>query len=105
MAGYKRSVSYKQLFSDNVVMVQRTRKDGSRKGISCPVMLQIYNQNMGGVHLTDLIVGSNDFDKKSRKWWKKVFYNILMMAVAKVHVLHQDLHRTKLPFTISYHCS
>ncbi|KAF2885362.1 hypothetical protein ILUMI_20831 [Ignelater luminosus] len=77
--------------------------DGTRKDVPCPAMLQFYNPNMGGVDLTDQIVGLYDFDRKSGKWWKKVFCKLLMVAVANAHVLYNDLHWTQtafLPFLI-----
>ncbi|KAF2888752.1 hypothetical protein ILUMI_17421 [Ignelater luminosus] len=72
-------------------------KDGTRKDVPCPAMLQFYNANMGGVDLTDQIVGLYDFDQKFGKWWKKEFYKLLMIAVAKTLVFYNDLHRTKTP--------
>lgn len=100
----KELLAISNCFSDNVVMVQRTTKDGTKKEFSCPEMLQFYNNYMGGVDLTDQMAGLYDFNRKSSKWWKKVFYKALMMAVANAHVIYQDLHRAKsafLPFLIS----
>ncbi|KAF2886074.1 hypothetical protein ILUMI_20100 [Ignelater luminosus] len=83
---------------DTTTEVKRTMKDGPRKDVPCPAMLQFYNANMGGIDLTDQLVGLYDFDRKSGKWWKKVFYRLLIVAVANAHVLYNDLHRTKTPF-------
>ncbi|CAH2010637.1 unnamed protein product [Acanthoscelides obtectus] len=66
-------------------------KDGTRSEISCPEMLQFYNAHMGGVDLTDQIVSLYDFERKSGKWWKKVFYKVLMMAVVNAHICDENL--------------
>ncbi|KAF2893768.1 hypothetical protein ILUMI_12406 [Ignelater luminosus] len=45
--------------------VKRTMKDGTRRNVPCPAMLQFYNANMSGVDLTNQIVGLHDFDRRS----------------------------------------
>ncbi|KAF2884447.1 hypothetical protein ILUMI_21727 [Ignelater luminosus] len=87
-------------FSDTTTEVKRTMKDGTRKDVLCPAMLQFCNANMGVVDLTDQIAGLYDFDRKSGKWWKKVYYTLLMVAVANAHILYNDLHRTKTPLLL-----
>ncbi|KAF2890783.1 hypothetical protein ILUMI_15390, partial [Ignelater luminosus] len=67
----KDALAISNCFSDTTTEVKRTMKDGTRKDVPCPAMLQFYNANMGGVDLTDQIVGLYDFDRKSGKLWKK----------------------------------
>jgi len=48
---------------------------------------------MGGVDLADQIAGLYDLDRKSLKWWKKVFYRFLLFAVVNSWVVHKELQR------------
>jgi len=48
---------------------------------------------MGGVDLADQMAGLYDLDRKSLKWWKKVFYRFLLFAVVNSWVVHKELQR------------
>ena len=50
---------------------------------------------MGGVDLSDQKVNVYDFNRKSTKWWKKVFYKIKMSAAINAHILHQAKTKRK----------
>ena len=65
------------------------KKDGKRKQFQCPNAIALYNDIMGGVDLSDQKVNVYDFNRKSTKWWKKVFYKIKMSAAINAHILHQ----------------
>lgn len=100
----KEVLAISNCFSDEITLIKRTMKDGTKKEFSSPTMLKFYNEHMGGVDLTDQYVGLYDFDRRSNKWWKKVFYKLLMMSVRNAHILHDDVRRTKtsfLPFLIT----
>lgn len=44
-----------------------------------------------------------EHDKKSHKWWTKVFFHLLMVSAVNAWVLHNDLHRQKTLFlTLSW---
>ncbi|KAF2891183.1 hypothetical protein ILUMI_14990 [Ignelater luminosus] len=80
---------------DTTTEVKRTMKDGTRKDVPCPAMLQFYNANMGGVDLTDQIVGLYDFDRKSGKWWKKVTKTLFLPFIMQVAKGLVSLGRSK----------
>lgn len=50
---------------------------------------------MGGVDISDQKVGVYDFDRKSKKWWKKVFYKLLLTSVVNAWILHQEIQHKK----------
>lgn len=60
---------------------QRRRKDGNKMAIDCSSLICFYNKYMGGVDLSDQKVSVYGFDRRSKKWWKKVFYKFLMATV------------------------
>lgn len=76
----------------------RKMKDGSRKEFTCPEMICYYNETMGGVDLSDQKVMIYDYNRRSKKWWIKVFQRLLMFAVINGWVVHQELagRKTKL---------
>lgn len=78
-----------------VNQVIRKQKDGTKMTVSCPSMISFYNQHMGGVDLSDQKVAVYDFGRKSKKWWKKVFYKLLMVSVVNSWILHQEVTKKK----------
>ncbi|XP_046394787.1 piggyBac transposable element-derived protein 4-like [Ischnura elegans] len=68
----------------------RKQKDGRKVKVDCPELICFYNKYMGGVDLSDQKVGVYDFDRRSNKWWKKVFYKVLMLAVVNSWILYMD---------------
>nr|CAH7742974.1 unnamed protein product [Callosobruchus chinensis] len=79
------------------VNVLRTNKDGSRENVNCPESIAYYNAHMGGVDLSDQLAGLYDMDRKSLKWWKKVFYRLLMTCCVNSWIIFREIRRT-VPF-------
>ena len=53
-------------------------------------MVDDYNHNVGGCDLMDKCVSYNGvFQRKSRKWWKKVFHWVLEVAQINALVLYK----------------
>jgi len=75
--------------------ISRKQKDGTRKQFQCPNAIALYNEIMGGIDLSDQKVNVYDLNKKSTKWWKKVFYKIKMSAAINAHILHQAKTKRK----------
>ncbi|KAJ4450071.1 hypothetical protein ANN_01478, partial [Periplaneta americana] len=74
----------------NDIQVLRKKKDGSKDNVPCPESIAFYNEIMGGVDLSDQKVGTYDFNRKSQKWWRKVFFKVLMMSVVNSWILYQE---------------
>nr|CAH7714247.1 unnamed protein product [Callosobruchus chinensis] len=79
----------------NVVEITRKQKDGRKVNIACPELIFFYNQYMGGVDLTDQMVGMYEVDRKSQKWWRKVFYKLLLTAVVNAWTLYKEINHMK----------
>lgn len=90
--------------SNEETTVKRKGKDGSKSDITCPAAIKFYNEIMGGVDLADQMAGVYELDRKSAKWWKKVFYRLLMVAVVNSWIIHNELHRNKQPL-IDFLCT
>lgn len=79
--------------------VNRKAKDGSRVGIPCPKAIEFYNKYMGGVDLSDQLTGLYDIDRKSLKWWKKVFYKLLLTTAVNAWIIYKESRqRSNIPF-------
>jgi len=57
------------------------QETGEKLICPCPQAIEFYNSIMGGVDLTDQKTGLYDLDRKSHKWWKKVFFKLFMTSV------------------------
>lgn len=68
----------------------RTQKDGSKKSIKCPVLITEYTALMGGVDRFDQQRGQYNVGRKSRKWWKRIFYFLVDVAITNAHILHKN---------------
>lgn len=70
------------------VTTLRTQKDGSRKEISCPLVVKDYNANMGGVDKADQLRGSYGVNRRSRKWWHRLFWGFMDITFINAYVIY-----------------
>ncbi|XP_050426609.1 piggyBac transposable element-derived protein 3-like [Adelges cooleyi] len=68
-----------------------TRKDkfGRKKDMQCPQVVRDYNCYMGGVDHADQLRMTYGVDRKSKKWWHRIFWGLLdiMFAISSVSFL------------------
>ncbi|XP_049779187.1 piggyBac transposable element-derived protein 4-like [Schistocerca cancellata] len=83
--------------SNDVCTVNRKAKDGSKLVVECLVALKTYNEYMGGVDLADQMSTLYDLDRKSDKWWKKVFYKLLLTIVVNAWILQKEIQHKTVP--------
>lgn len=67
--------------------VLRRLRNGSRVEVHCPKVVQVYNQSMGGVDRFDQLHERYAVGRKSLKWWYRIFYYLLDMAIVNSFVL------------------
>ncbi|KAF8789066.1 Chimeric ERCC6-PGBD3 protein like [Argiope bruennichi] len=53
--------------------VKRTQNDGSKLDVPAPTIVKEYNEQMGGVDKADMLRSLYDRDRKSKKWWHRLF--------------------------------
>jgi len=83
---------------NTLTTVKKTLKDGSKQDTNCPEMISFYRKIMGGVDLADQMMGVYEMDRKSNKWWKKVFCRLMMMSAVNAWVISNDASQKKKPF-------
>ncbi|XP_046684860.1 piggyBac transposable element-derived protein 2-like [Homalodisca vitripennis] len=63
--------------------------------VPCPQIVKVYNKHMGGVDLMDSHIGRHHIRLRSRKWYFRMFYHMVDMAVVNAWILHSTLSETK----------
>jgi hypothetical protein len=94
----KRSVTLLSNFHNPVDTdnVPRRAKDGTISMIPCPKVLKDYNQNMNCVDKLDQNKKSCQIDRKSKKWWHRIFFHFLDIAVVNAHVVYTQTTGNKM---------
>lgn len=67
-----------------------TRKNDRNTGqaIQKPVAILDYDKYMGAVDRCDQMISYPTFKRRTLKWWKKVFFYLLMLATLNVYLLY-----------------
>ncbi|XP_054259546.1 piggyBac transposable element-derived protein 3-like [Macrosteles quadrilineatus] len=71
--------------------VTRTQNDGSKVTVACPPVVKDYNRFMGGVDLADRYRALYNVNRKSKKWWHRLFWGVLDIAFVNAYVLSCQL--------------
>lgn len=72
---------------EKVSTVKRKLKDGSKVDVTCPQVLKDYNQNMNNVDVFDQLKSSYAIDRRSKKWWHRIFWHFLDAALVNSYIL------------------
>ena len=81
--------------SHNMMNTENRRKQVKIK----PQSVHDYNMNMGGVDNSDQFLLYYNFQRKTIRWYKKVFLHILELAVTNAYLVYKEaVKRPKLPF-------
>ena len=74
--------------------VRRThRVQGGLEEIRKPVVVEQYNQFMGGVDRSDQLLSYYGFAHRTVKWWRRAVFHLLDMAVVNAYVLHTHINK------------
>ena len=65
---------------------------GSDEPFSKPLPIHEYNKFMGGVDHCDQLISNYAIKRRSKKWWKKVFYRLLELSVINAYVIFAKLN-------------
>lgn len=68
--------------------ILRTRKDGIKKKIDCPLAIKEYTKRMGGVDRFDQIKSTYAVGRKSKRWWLRIFYFLLDTSITNAFLLY-----------------
>lgn len=61
--------------------------------IECPNVVKVYNEHMGGVDLQDSLLGLYRCSIRSKKWYHRIFYHMLDVAVVNSWLLYRRIQK------------
>lgn len=67
--------------------VRRRLRNGSQVNVHCPKVVETYNKFMGGVDRFDQLQERYRIGRRSIKWWHRIFYYLLDLAIVNSFVL------------------
>lgn len=67
--------------------VLRRLRNGKRIEVPCPQVVKVYNRAMGGVDKFDQLHERYAVGRKSMKWWHRIFYYLVDLAIVNSFVL------------------
>lgn len=70
-----------------ITNVNRKNKDGSSVLIKCLASVSDYNKYMGGVDHADRLRALYNIERKSRKWWHRLFFGLLDIMFVNSYVV------------------
>lgn len=71
-------------------IVKRKQKNGEIKEVTCLIVLKNYNQNMGFVDKEDMLKKIYEINRKSQKWWPRIFWHFIDVAVVNSYIIFQS---------------
>ena len=78
------------------ITVNRKEKDGSIIEIPCPNILKDYNANMNFVDNFDRLKNDYQIDRKSKKWYLRLFFHFLDAAITNSFIIYKDIGVEKI---------
>lgn len=69
------------------------KSENCKKEVECPDIVRVYNKHMGGVDLQDSLLGLYPIKVKSKKWYHRIFYHMLDVAVVNAWILDKKIKR------------
>lgn len=85
--------------------IQRRKKSGEIVNIQTPPCVKDYNYNMGAIDSHDQLQVYYAIDRKSRRWWMRIFLSMLDAVMVNAYILYSmsfNLVNNPMPHTIRH---
>ena len=76
------------------MMTVVSRKNPNNQKLK-PVAVQDYIEHMSGVDKSDQLMSYAPFQRRSVKWWKKVFFHLFTLSLIQGSILHTEYHKAR----------
>lgn len=70
-------------------IVDTAKKNEYGESIKNPECITYYNENMGSIDKIDMLLSSVECIRKTMKWYKKVFFHLVDLAVTNSHAMYK----------------
>lgn len=80
--------------------VPTKRKDRHGNVVYKPTVICDYTKNMRGVDLQDQLIGNYCLNRRTFKWWRKLFFHLVQVCLHNAYVLHRKFAADKLPHQV-----
>lgn len=74
----------------DVDVISRKQKDGSSIEFPCIKLVKDYNRHMGYVDKSDMLKSCYEINRKSKKWWHRIFWHFIDLTVVNAHIMFQE---------------
>ncbi|XP_058872197.1 piggyBac transposable element-derived protein 4-like [Acipenser ruthenus] len=95
--------SIHKVYTGDKVQRRVRNEDGTwgMRNVPVPTPVKAYNQHMGGVDLSDALIKYYNMAQKTKKWYKKIFYHFIDIAVVNSFLLHKELAQAQTTKALS----
>ena len=73
-----------------MVTVQSRSQNSHNGPTQKPTVIDVYNHNMNGVDIADQNSVYYAFQRKTRKWWRKVFFWLMEVTVVNSYIVYKE---------------
>ena len=71
---------------------QVTRRAAENTVVQVPRLLSDYQKHMKGVDLCDQMIGYYMLNHRSKKWWRRIFFYLMMASARNAYIVAKDTH-------------
>lgn len=92
----RKAVHFLTNYADPTVIAgaNRKNKDGTVEMIDCPLLVRDYNKNMGFVDKLDMLKAIYELNRKSKKWWHRIFWYLLDISLVNSYIIFKERSNT-----------
>ncbi|CAH1995165.1 unnamed protein product [Acanthoscelides obtectus] len=84
----------KYYFADLEKMSSDEHMNEDMQDIACPRLFLEYNKHMGYVDKLDMLKSIYELDRKSKKWWLRIFWYLLDISLVNAYIIFKNRNTT-----------